>query len=528
MWKLTTATDSGARIALRGWSARLRVQEVPGKVVAVVMKSIDEFADQLVLPLINGVLSESEDTATVGVVNPSSGQRFLSIPAGCSGDIDRAVYSARTTFEAGSWSIAPPSFRKRTLHRLAEAISSNAATFDALDAGEMGKPVKEAYANTDSAAGLMHFYAEAVDKLTGDVFSSDKNSFVTHRRVPRGVVAAVVPWNFPTSNAVLKIAPALAAGNCVVLKPSELASRSAIHLAQLALESGLPPGVLNVVPGLGETVGRALGLHPDVDMVAFTGSTAVGKQMLKYAGESNMKKVLAECGGKAPHVVFADIANLDAVADSIAQMLITNQGQICAVGSRLIVERSIEDQLLERIVPRVKSVIIGDALDSKTTFGPLASEGQCARVMHYIEVGQAEGATLVTGGQRALPDSGGYFVEPTIFRNVVPTSRIAQEEIFGPVLSVIPFDDEAEAIRLVNGTIYGLVAYAWTTDFSRAMRLMKGIRSSILINAAPPSGEGAGYAFSGEPHGQSGLGTEGGMPGLESYTRRQLAWINHA
>jgi acyl-CoA reductase-like NAD-dependent aldehyde dehydrogenase len=480
-----------------------------------------------VMPFVDGALSRSDSDTTEDVVNPSNGQRLFSIPVGCDSDVDRAVCSARRALHQGLWSNETPSFRKETLQRFANTISANASALDVLDAAEMGKPRNEAYGNANEAARLMRFYAEAVDKVMGDVYNSDKTSFAVQRRVPRGVVAAVVPWNFPTCNAVLKLAPALAAGNCVILKPSELSSRSAIHLAQLALQAGLPPGVLNVVPGLGITVGRALGLHPDVDMVTFTGSTAVGKQMLQYSGQSNMKVVMAECGGKAPHIVFADISNLDAVADHIARMLLVNQGQLCVVGSRLLVDRSIEAKLIERIVPRVRDVVIGDALDSKTTFGPLASAKQCARVMDYIEMGQSQGAALATGGRRALQDSGGFFVEPTVFRNVAPTARIAQEEIFGPVLSVTPFEDEAEAIRIANGTIYGLLAYVWTADLSRAMRLMKGIRSSLLINAAPPIGEGPGTAFSSEPVAQSGVGTEGGLPGLESYMRRQLIWINH-
>jgi acyl-CoA reductase-like NAD-dependent aldehyde dehydrogenase len=481
-----------------------------------------------VQPFVDGALLSPASAATFDVVNPSNGKYLLSIPVGCETDVGCAVTSARRAFVEGLWSIASPSFKKEVLHRFAKLISVSAASLDALDAEEMGKPVKEAYANAREAASLMRFYAEAVDKVTGDSYSSDQHSLAVQRRVPRGVVAAVVPWNFPTFNVVLKIAPALAAGNSVVLKPSELSSRSAMRLGQLAIDAGLPPGVLNVVPGLGETVGCALGLHPDVDMVTFTGSTAVGKKMLQYSGQSNMKVVMAECGGKAPQIVFADMPNLDAVAQQIAQLLVTNQGQICAVGSRLLVERSIETQLVEMILLRVRDVVIGDALEPQTTFGPLASAQQCARVMRYIELGEREGATLAAGGGRVLPDSGGYFVEPTIFRNVVPTARIAQEEIFGPVLSVIAFDDEAEAIRIANGTIYGLVAYAWTTDLSRAMRLIKGIRSSLLINAVPPTGEGPGNAFSSEPVGQSGTGTEGGLPGMESYMRRQTVWINHA
>lgn len=484
-------------------------------------------AEQAIGLFVDGVMSESSSETTVDVINPSNGKRCLSIPAGCEADVHRAVRSARSAFEDGHWSEAPPSFRKKTLHRLADLIAEEAATLDALDAGEMGKPIGEGVFNAATAAALMRFYAEAIDKVTGDVYGSDKHSFVAQRRVPRGVVAAIVPWNFPTYIAVLKIAPALAAGNCVVLKPSELSSRSAIRLAHLALRAGLPPGVLNVVLGLGETVGRALGLHADVDMVTFTGSTDVGKRMLQYAGQSNMKVVLAECGGKSPQIVFGDGVDLDAAGEAIARMLLTNQGQICSVGSRLLVQRSIETALMEKITARFSQVVMGDALDPKTTFGPLASAQQCARVMQYIETAQADGAQLAAGGQRVLRETGGYFVEPTAFRAVSPTARIAQEEIFGPVLSVIPFEDEAEAIRIANGTMYGLAAYVWTGNISTGMKMAKGIRSSVRINATAPMGEGAGHASSYEPAGQSGVGTEGGIAGMESYLRRQRIWINH-
>lgn len=485
-------------------------------------------AEQAVAPFFDGVGSESECETTVDVINPSNGQWCLSIPAGCEADVDRVVASARRAFDDGCWSEAPPSLRKKTLHRLADLIASEAASLDALDAGEMGKPVGEPFGNAAAAAGLMRFYAEAVDKVCGAVYSSDKHSLVVQRWVPRGVVAAVVPWNFPTYVAVLKLAPALAAGNSVVLKPSELSSRSAIRLAHLALQAGLPPGVLNVVPGLGETVGRALGLHADVDMVTFTGSTNVGKWMLQYAGQSNMKVVSVECGGKSPQIVFDDGVDLDAAGDTIARMILANQGQICSLGSRLLVQRSIEEVMVDKIIARFSQIVIGDARDPKTTFGPLASAQQCARVMEYIETAHADGAQLIAGGRRVLQETGGYFVEPTVFRAVSPSDRIAQEEIFGPLLSVIPFDDEADAIRIANDTIYGLAAYVWTSRLSTAMRMTKGIRSSVRVNAASPTGEGAGYASSSEPAGQSGIGTEGGIAGMQNCMRRQRVSFNHA
>lgn len=479
-------------------------------------------------PYVDGALSQSACDQRGDVINPSNGQRLTSVPAGCQADVDRAVASARMAFKDGRWTGLAPTIRKRRLQRLADLIAENASDLDALDAAEMGKPVSCLAFNAAAAASLVHFYGEAVDKMLGDVCSSDEGSVVFQRRVPRGVVAAIVPWNFPIYNAVLKAAPALAAGNAVVLKPSELSSRSAIRLAQLAMQAEVPPGVLNVVPGLGETVGRALGLHRDVDMLAFTGSTAVGKRILQYAGDSNMKVVLSECGGKSPQIVFDDGVDLDAASAAVARSLLTNQGQMCSVGSRLLVQRSIENALLEKIAARVSQIVIGDARDPRTTFGPLVTENQCARVMRFIDSAHQEGAHLLIGGRRTREDSGGFFVEPTVFRDVSPTMRIAREEIFGPLLSVITFEKEAEAIHIANDTDYGLIAYVWTTNLSTAMRVAAGICSSVVINAATPTGEGPGAGFSSEPAGQSGIGVEGGMAGMESYLRRQLVWINHA
>lgn len=479
-------------------------------------------------PFIDGAFARSKSGSTIDVINPSNGQRCLRIPTGCDEDANSAVTAARRAADDGRWGDVPPSFRKRTLHRFADLIAEEAAVLDALDATEMGKPVREAFANAAVAANLMRFYAESVDKVVGDVYGSDKNSFVAQRRVPRGVVAAVTPWNFPTVNAVRKLAPALAAGNCIVLKPSELSSRSALHLANLAMRAELPTGVLNVVPGLGETAGRALGLHMEVDMLTFTGSTQVGKCMLQYAGQSNMKPVIAECGGKSPQIVFDDGVDLDAASESIARFLLTNQGQICTVGSRLLVQKSIETELTEKIAGRFQQITMGDALDRNVTFGPVVSAKQCARIMQYIDSARDDAAQLVTGGRRALKESGGYFIEPTLFRGVSPNARIAQEEIFGPVLAIIPFQDEAEAIRIANGTMYGLMAYVWTTNLSRGMRVAKALRSSVRVTSATPIGEGAGHAYSSEPAGQSGVGTETGLAGLESYLRRQLVWFNHA
>ncbi len=476
----------------------------------------------------NGEPLASASEQVVDVIDPSTGRCCYSIPAGSDADVNEAVRSARRAFEDGRWRHLPPSHKKATLLRFADSIAAHARALDTLDAGDMGKPVKEAFCNAAAAAGLMRFYAEAIDKVAGDVYTSDRRAFVAQRRVPRGVVAAIVPWNFPTFNAVLKIAPALAAGNSVVLKPSELSSRSALRLMQLAVDAGIPPGALNMVPGFGLSVGRALALHGDVDMVAFTGSTEVGKSMLQYAGQSNMKVVATECGGKSPQIVFGDGVDLDAAAETIARGLVTNQGQVCSVGSRLLVQRHIEAALLDKVAARLQRVVVGNAVDPNTTFGPLVSAKQCARVMRYIDRAASDGAELVTGGRRILQESGGFFVEPTLFRRVAPRAAIAQEEIFGPVLSATCFDDEAEAARLANDTPYGLIAYVWTASLATGMRMTNEIRSSVIINACAPVGEGAGHAMSSEPAGESGIGVEGGLAGMESYLRRQLTWFNHA
>lgn len=414
------------------------------------------------------------------------------------------------------------------LARWAELIAENAAALDAVDAIEMGKPVRLAAFNAQAAAGLARFNAEAVDKSFGSVLPSDHPSTVIQARSPRGVVAAIVPWNFPTYNSVLKAAPALAAGNSLVLKPSELASESAVLLAKLALEAGLPPGVFNVTPGRGQTVGRALAEHMDVDMVTFTGSSEVGKLMLQYSGASNMKSVLTECGGKSPHIVFDDGLDLDLIAANIAATISANSGQICSVGSRLLVQDTIEEVLVQKIVACLQAIRAGDPLDPETTYGPLASRGQYDRVTHYLEAADQDGADLVYGGEPLLPETGGFFIQPAVFVNVPEESRIAQEEVFGPLLSVMSFKDVEGAIRLARSTPYGLAAYVWTTRLDIGFQVSKSLQTAItIVNGRAQGTMGAGFGYSGEPAGLSGLGVEGGVAGLDSYTRRQTIWLNH-
>ena len=475
-----------------------------------------------VMPFIEGKLTDSTtNNSTFEVINPANGKPLHSIPVGSEEDVNRAVASARTAFDDGRWTDTPPSSRKKILHRFADLIEKEASKLDALDAEEMGKPISVEFCNSVAAAGLMRFYAEALDKLSGDVFNSDKNSFVTQRHVPFGVVGAIVPWNFPAYCVVLKCAPALAAGNTLVLKPSELSSRSAIRLAQLGLEAGIPPGVFNVIPGTGEVVGKALALHHQVELITFTGSTAVGRSIMQYAAQSNLKRVMLECGGKSPHIVFDDGVDLDTAADTVTQLILTNQGQICSAGTRLLVQNSIEEALVDKVASRFKKAVIGDPLDPDTTFGPLATEKQCTRAMQYIDIGCRSEAKLITGGKRVLAETGGYFIEPTLFQNVKPDAPLAQEEIFGPVLSTITFANEEEAIRIANNTQYALMAYVWTHDLGTGLRIADGIHSNAAILSGKPSTEGAGHAASGEPSGLSGFGVESGLAGLESYLRRK-------
>mgnify|MGYP001058544047 CR=1 FL=1 len=477
-----------------------------------------------VMPFIEGQLTDSLSDDTVDVINPANGKWLLAIPAGNNADVDRAVASARVAFDDGRWCHSAPSLRKKILHRFADLVEQEASTLDALDAEEMGKPISIGFSNAAASAGTVRFYAEALDKFSGDVFNSDHNSFVTQKRVPVGVVAAITPWNFPTACAIGKIAPVLAAGNTLVLKPSELSSRSAIRLAQLALEAGIPPGVFNVVPGMGDPVGKALALHQQVNLITFTGSTAVGQSIMQYAAQSNLKRVMVECGGKSPHIVFDDGVDLDTAADGIAHFLLTNQGQICIAGTRLLVQASVEEALLDKVVSRFNQAVIGDPLNPNTTFGPIVTQRQCDKVMNYIEIGHESGAELVTGGNRILSESGGYFIEPTLFKGVHADAPIAQEEIFGPVLSTITFTDEAEAIRIANSSAYALSAYVWTTNLTTGMRMAEGLHSNAAILSGKPT-EGAGHAASSEPAGLSGFGTEGGVDGIKSYLRRKTNYF---
>ncbi|SDT19286.1 gamma-glutamyl-gamma-aminobutyraldehyde dehydrogenase [Halopseudomonas xinjiangensis] len=473
---------------------------------------------------INGGYQSAADGETFDCISPIDG-RVLGQVASCGpADAEQAVAAARQAFDSGVWSRLAPAQRKQVMIRLADLIEQNAEELALLETLDMGKPISDALAvDMPAAARALRWSGEAIDKIYDEVAATAHDELGLVTREPVGVVAAIVPWNFPLLMACWKLGPALATGNSVILKPSEKSPLTAIRLAQLAIEAGIPSGVLNVLPGYGHTVGRALALHMDVDTLVFTGSTRIAKQLMIYAGESNMKRVWLEAGGKSPNIVFADAPDLDAAAQAAASAIAFNQGEVCTAGSRLLVESSIKDMFVEKVVAALKaSWQPGDPLDPVTTVGALVDTTQIETVMRYIEAGQADGATLKLGGRRVMQETGGLFVEPTLFDGVTNHMRIAREEIFGPVLSVISFDTFEEAIAIANDTVYGLAAAVWTSDLSRAHRAAKALRAgSVWVNQY--DGGDMTAPFGGFK--QSGNGRDKSLHAFDKYTEIKATWI---
>ena len=430
---------------------------------------------------INGKFLDSVSGRTFPTENPANGQALAQIAECDEKDVNIAVQNAREAFEKGLWSQMSPADRKQILLNFADLIEKNTMELAVLDALEAGKPITDCITiDVPETVQCIRWHAEAVDKLYDQISPTGPDNLGLIVREPIGVVGAVIPWNFPALMAAWKLGPALATGNSVVLKPAEQTSLSALRLAELASEAGLPDGILNVVPGFGETAGQALGRHMAVDAVTFTGSTEVGRMFLNYSAESNLKRIVLECGGKSPQIVMADVADLDSVAEHALNAIFWNMGENCSAGSRLIVHKKVKDALLERIVKLGKQWTVGDPLDPATKIGSMIEKAHMEKVLSYIEAGKADGAKLILGGNRVLADSGGYFVEPTIFDNVNDKMKIAQEEIFGPVLATIAFDDEEQAIALANDTTYGLAASLYTDNVNVAHRLARAIKAGTV------------------------------------------------
>lgn len=432
------------------------------------------------LAIIDGRACPSASGETFADIGPRDGQVLADIASGGAADIDRAVAAARRSFEAGIWRDLAPRARKSVLLRLAELLEREAGPLALLESLDTGKPIADARAvDIPLAIGTARWYAEAIDKIYGEVAPSPTNRLSYAVWEPLGVVGAIVPWNFPLHMAMWKVAPALAAGNSVVLKPSELSPMTALRLGALALEAGVPPGVLNVVPGFGATAGDALARHMDVDALAFTGSGRTGRALLVAAGQSNGKRVSLELGGKSPQIVFADAPDLDAAAEAAAWGVFFNAGQVCTAASRLLVERSIHESFMARVDAVARTIAVGDPLDPATRLGAIASARQLDGVLAHVARAEEEGGRRRLGGARVRAETGGFFVEPTIF-DVAPDATLAREEVFGPVLGAIAFEDAGDAFRIANDTPYGLAAGVWTGAIGTAMAATRRLRAGLV------------------------------------------------
>ena len=473
--------------------------------------------------VINGERVAARDGQTFDCISPVDGRVLTQVARGGQADIDAAVAAGRAAFEDRRWSGMAPAQRKRVMIKFADQLLAHADELALTETLDMGKPIQYAKGvDVASAANCIRWYGEAVDKVYDEIAPTPRTGLALITREPVGVVGIIVPWNYPMIMAAWKIAPALAAGNSVVLKPSEKSPLTALRLAELALAAGMPPGVFNVVPGYGSEAGSPLALHMDVDCIAFTGSTRVGKQIHVMAGQSNLKRAWTELGGKSPNIVFADCPNLDKAVAAAVGSIFFNQGESCNAPSRLFVEESIKDAFLEKALALVPNYQPANPLDKSTVMGAIVDKVQLDNVLRYIGLGQSEGAKLLAGGQQALTETGGCYVQPTIFDGVTNQMTIAREEIFGPVLSVLGFTDVADVVQQANASIYGLQAGVWTRDINKAHGVARALRAGT-VHVNQYDEDDITVPFGGFK--QSGVGRDKSLHAFDKYTEVKTTWI---
>jgi 4-guanidinobutyraldehyde dehydrogenase/NAD-dependent aldehyde dehydrogenase len=471
---------------------------------------------------INGRYADALSGRTRTTFNPADGSAITEVAACGTEDADLAVAGARAAFESGIWSRMAPADRKMVLVRWAELIEKHADELALLETLDVGKPISDTtHVDVPATIRTIRWSGEAIDKVYDEIPPTPADTLALVQRLPLGVVTAIVPWNFPLSTTAWKLAPSLATGNSVILKPASNTPLSALFIARLASEAGLPDGVLQVLPGPGGSLGKHLATHMDIDGMTFTGSTPVGKMLMEYSGQSNLKRTFLELGGKSPNIVFAD-ANLEKAAAMAAVAVFYNGGQTCTAGTRLIVEEKIQDRFLEMVVANAKGWMPGNPLDPATAMGPMIDAGQCKTVSDYVQIGHDEGAELLFGGNQVLQETGGYYHEPSIFGGVDNSMRIAQEEIFGPVLSVIPFRTAEQAVQIANDSIFGLAGAVWSNNINTAHQVAAAIRVGTM---------GINNYFGGDitvPFGgfkQSGNGRDKSIHAFHDYTELKTTWI---
>lgn len=473
--------------------------------------------------LIDGKHVPAFDGGTMDILSPIDGQVFTQVARGTAADMEAAIASGRTAFEDRRWAGQPPAVRKKVLMKWADLIEANALELAVLGVRDNGTEIGMAIkAEPGSAAGTIRYYAEALDKIYGEIAPTSSDILGMIHKEPVGVVGAITPWNFPMMIGAWKLGPALAMGNSVVLKPSETASLSLMRMCDLALEAGLPAGVLNYVSGEGAVVGEVLGLSMEVDVLVFTGSGVTGRRLMEYAARSNMKRVYLELGGKSPNIIFADAPDLDEAAKVAAGGIFRNSGQVCVAGSRLLVEASIHDDFVAAVAKAAEAMRVGDPLDMATAIGAVNSEIQLKQNLGFVETAVTEGGEVALGGTRILQDTGGYYMAPTIVTGVTPEATLTQKEVFGPVLGVTPFMSDDDAVRIANSTVYGLAGAVWTRSLSRAHRMVRDVRTGVMHVNTYGGADGT-VPLGGV--GQSGNGSDKSLHAIEKYINLKTAWI---